>query len=222
MLVDKEAYLNGAKRRALLGILSGTAIFRGCALPDAMLCSEGFTLCSYASGETVYDRENYTRSLGIVLRGRVMIYKGSRERKVLIGEQEKGGVFGAAALFGSFDKYASTIIAKGRETLIAFCSQELIRKAILDDPAIGINYIAFLSDRIRFLNSRMDIYAGNDPAGRVLTCLGARGGKISDSMQKLSRELDIPRATLYRTVEKLEKENLLIRKDGEIILNENK
>ena len=221
MQLDKESYRVGSARYlGLLDIISACPIFSESERLESLTASERFSLCAYSSGEVIYDGDNFSKALGIVIKGRAMIYKGPENREVLIGEQGRGGVFGAAALFGSFERYASRIIAKGKQTLIAFIPQELVREMIEKEPTVGIRYIGFLSDRIRYLNKRLDIYAGRTPAERLTEYLELTGGCCEDSMQKLSKELDIPRTTLYRTVEKLEKENRISRCGKKLFLKQ--
>ena len=219
MLLEKDSYREGSARYSgLLNVIASCPIFSGSGRLGELVASDRFSLCSYVSGETVYDKENFSKALGIVIKGRAMIYKGKKEREVLIGEQCRGGVFGAAALFGSFDRYASRIVAKGKQTIIAFIPQDLVKEMIISEPEVGIRYISFLSDRIRYLNKRLDIYTGKTPAERVIEYLKLCGGSVEDSMQKLSKELDVPRATLYRTAEKLESEGIISRNGKNMIL----
>ena len=219
MLIEKDCYKKGSARyKAVYDSLSACPLFAGIEDVDALISDKGFSLCSFASGEVIYDREFYELSLGVVIRGGALIYKGGESRKVLIGEKSRGGVFGAAALFGDCDKYASRIVAKGRETVVALIPQDLMRRTLEKNPVAAIKYIEFLSGKIRYLNSKLDMYTGTSPSDKLIAYLEMQGGETEVGMQKLSRELDIPRATLYRTVERLEANGAIARNDGKIYL----
>ena len=224
MLIEKSGYADGTVLRGeIRSALEDCELFGKTPLLERLISDERFAVHSYLSGETVYDRENYSASLGIVVRGRALIYKGTDQRRVMIGEKVRSDSFGAAALFGDVERYASLIVAKGRGTVIAFIPQELMRELIAADGEIAVKYITFLSERVRYLNEKLDIYAGTTPGDKVIAYLSARGGECEINMQKLAGELDIGRATLYRTVEKLERERVILREGKTIkIIKNNK
>ena len=216
MLISREDYREGsALYRRLCEVLLQCGLFSDRSV-RMMIGDPGFGLYSFDSGEIIYGRDCYERSLGIVLKGRALIYKDSGSRKVLIGEKSRGEIFGAAALFGECDRYASRIEAKGGGTVTVLVSQELMKRVIESDPSTAVRYICFLSEKIRYLNSRLDIYTGTTPSEKIIAYIRSHGGEAEIRMQKLSRELDIPRATLYRTVEKLENDGVLTRSEKKI------
>ena len=226
MLIEKSGYAGGAVGTALRGdiisALEGCELFGKTPLLERLISDERFTVNSYISGETVYDRENYSTSLGIVIKGCALVYKGTDAKRVMIDEKGRSDSFGAAALFGEVERYASHIVAKGKDTVIAFIPQELMRELIASDGEIAVRYIEFLSGKVRYLNQKLDIYAGTTPGDKVIAYISARGGECEINMQKLAGELDIGRATLYRTVEKLEEERIILREGKKIkIINKN-
>ena len=217
MLIEKSGYAYGSALRAdIKDALEDCELFGKTPLLERLISDDRFTVNSYLSGETVYDRENYSASLGIVVSGRALVYKGTDRRRVMIGEKARSDSFGAAALFGETERYASLIVAKGRNTVIAFITQELMRELMAADSETAVKYIMFLSERVRYLNEKLDIYAGTTPGDKLIAYLSARGGECEINMQKLAGELDIGRATLYRTVEKLVEERI-IRREGKTI-----
>jgi CRP-like cAMP-binding protein len=114
-----------------------------------------------------------------------------------------GGGFGAAALFGNVEKYASTITATAKNTQIAMISEAAMKRLMIREPDVAVAYIGFLSDRIRYLNSKIDSFASGNASCRLAKFLLAEA-PCEVSMQRLSQILGISRVTLYREMEKLE------------------
>ena len=85
---------------------------------------------------------------------------------------------------------------------------------------MALNYMAFLTDRVRFLNSRIAVYTSQGASGKLYSWLCANGdgdGALPKlSMTKLAAALNMGRTSLYRAFDELEKQNLLVRKDGKV------
>ena len=180
-----------------------------------MLADEGFRLCTYKSGENVFTPESYEKSFGVVVSGSVSISKGNRASSVLMKKTSVGGGFGAAALFGNVLQYASTIRATSSQTTVALISEAAMVRLIEREPKIAISYIGFLSDRIRYLNSKIDTFATGNAGQRLIRFLLAEA-PCEISMQGLSQLLGVSRVTLYREMEKLEQADL-VKRDGKCI-----
>ena len=108
---------------------------------------------------------------------------------------------------------------------VVYLSQDIIENLIHEDPKIRMNYIAFLTDRIRFLNSKVRTFTGGGAASRLAGELirMQSGEKITvPGYSELARKLDIGRASLYRALEELEQGGYISRNGKTIeILDEN-
>jgi len=205
----------------LVKVLSQCVLFEKCD-PYKIINSSGFCLCSYSFGEEIYTRKEYDRALGIIIKGKATVYKDNQSKRVIMRQLAVRDTFGAAALFGSTERYASTICASGKQTQVAFVSQALMKELMEQNFEIAERYIIFLSDRIRFLNEKLDLHTSGSAHDKLLSYLRSRKNEGAVNMQRLSKELDIGRATLYRAVDRLWQEGL-IEKDGKsIVLIENK
>ena len=180
-----------------------------------------FTLMSYSSGETVYCRDEYERALGIIIKGKITVYKDSGGKRVIMRELGVADTFGAAALFGSGERYASVLRASGRETQIAFIPQSMMKRLMEKDFNVAERYIIFLSDRIRFLNMKLDLHTCRSASEKLLAYLEMKDDGCGVNMQRLSKELDMGRATLYRAVDKLCEEGIILKEDKRIVLIKN-
>lgn len=172
-------------------------------------------------GKTIYTPEKFSRSLGIVIDGTCRAKNICGNKSVLLNEFHSGDIFGAAALFTDDDCYVSEIVAT-TDCTIVFVSQETAETLIESDSVFAKNYITFLTEKIRFLNRKINRFTAKTPEDRLLEYLKvqpvAEDGHIilSTDMRSLANILGISRASLYRALDTLHSENK-ITKNGTYI-----
>ena len=85
-----------------------------------------------------------------------------------------------------------------------------MRALLTGTPAFALNYVAFLSDRIRFLNRRLACLGAGSAARRLAAWLdasipdGAAEYELPLSLSRLPDALGVSRASLYRALDELE------------------
>lgn len=173
---------------------------------------------AFPRGETICGPDTAERALGIVLEGRAEAVSLTREQTVLAAFRP-GDTFGAAALFGGTG-YVSRIRAVTGCTVLLL-PEEQLRQWFVRCPRMAANYIAFLSDRVRFLNGRIAIFTQEGARQRLYRWLRANcdeAGRLPErlSMTKLAGALSMGRTSLYRAMEELESAGLIVR-DGKRI-----
>ncbi len=93
---------------------------------------------------------DYRRSLGYVLSGSIQVSKTtSDEHRYIMNTLRPKSSFGAAAVFCDSPEYV-TVLKALSACRIVFFPQELLERLIAESPAAAKNYVAFLSERIRF------------------------------------------------------------------------
>ncbi|MEE0945585.1 MAG: Crp/Fnr family transcriptional regulator [Acutalibacteraceae bacterium] len=168
----------------------------------------------FQRGEIIYDRHRFSNSLGIVLSGKAKALSLGSEG--LLSYFTVGSVFGAAALFGQNSEYISRIEAV-KDCTVQFIEQETLTDIFARFPIVAVNYISFLSSRIRFLNEKLSVLMQDDAQSRLYSFLYKLGDEgYCGKMTELSKTLCIGRTTLYRTMENLEQNNLIVREDERI------
>ena len=172
----------------------------------------------FSRGDTICAPATAGRALGIVLEGRAEAVAPTREKAVL-AVFGPGGTFGAAALFGG-DGYVSRIRAVTGCTVLLL-PEELLRQWFQRCPQMAVNYIGFLSSRVRFLNGKIAIFTQDSAQHRLYRWLRANcdeWGRLPEklSMTKLAGTLSMGRTSLYRAMEELEEAKLIVR-DGKRI-----
>lgn len=169
-------------------------------------------VCTFERGQIVCQPETAALALGIVLQGRAEAVADHRNQAVLAGF-DPGGTFGAAALFGG-EGYVSRIRAT-TACAVLFLPEPLLRQWFSRWPRMAVNYIAFLSDRVRFLNEKIALFTEDSAQQRVYRwlCANCCGGCLPAglSMTKLAAGLSMGRTSLYRALEELENAGLIVR-----------
>ncbi len=171
----------------------------------------------YEKGDIIYDRTTFHQSLGVVISGRA---EAVGQGKTVLSTFREGAVFGAAAIFGNDGSYVSCIRAVSRCT-VQFLPEELLRELFLTEPQTAINYIGFLSSRLRFLNGKISVFTQDSAQSRLyryLTDNCEADGTLPKGMNmtRLAGTLSMGRTSLYRALDALEEQNLIIRKDGKV------
>ena len=126
-------------------------------------------------------------------------------------------MFGIANLF-SDAPYISMIRAEG-ECRVLHISEGAIRTLLESDSGFLYRYLAFLSDRIRYLNRKIGFLTAGSAEQRLALYLASFGGdtvRLEDSISSLSELLDVGRASLYRAFDRLTEDGF-IRKEGRSI-----
>jgi len=219
-----ETLRKTAKLRAVLG---GCFLFEGVeeSLLDEALSHPGCEYAAFAAGEDVYTRRSFRRAMGLVVSGNLRSEKPSVDGEaVVLGRFGPGDIFGVAALFNSSETYVAQVVSQSRSRII-FLSQELLRTLFSRDARISERYISCLSDRICYLNRKIDGFTGGRAETRLARYLfelsEAREERIFTlpcSMTMLSRTLDVGRASLYRAMDTLADRRYIRRRGKEIEL----
>ena len=157
----------------------------------------------YDKGETIYTRHEAQKALALVLSGHVRVWHG----RVVMNDLLTGDVFGVAALFGSDEEYASTVVAES-DCDVLFIPQETVVRWMALVPRVAENYVRFLSDRIRFLNRRLSTLTAGQADGKLWRYLLAHRDEegvvtVTDGMSELAERLDMGRSSLYRSLDAL-------------------
>ena len=185
-----------------------------------ILSDERTSFRAYRKGETIFQPDVNDRCVGIVLSG---MASATNEKGYLMRRLPQGSVFGVAGLFTEEKRYVSEIRAV-KDTKAVMFAESLIEACITAYPQFARNYIRFLTDRIRFLNNRISLITSSSNTGRLMSYLLNVAQKQGDSLQlevsysQLSRGLNMARSSLYRALDELEEEGVILREGRRIVL----
>ena len=172
---------------------------------------------SYSKNDIVFSKDNYSPVLCIIIKGEARVNKG----ETVISHLKDGEIFGAAFLYNQNYEFENTVTAL-TPLKVVIIEKEGMDFLIQNDSSVSFNYITYLSERIGFLNTKIEGYIKPSAEEKLLLYLQKNSdmndGKceISVSMTELSRVLHISRASLYRVIEALEQQGKICR-DGKKI-----
>ena len=188
------------------------------ALLENTLQSEHAHLLSLASGEIPPPHCN--EMLGVVLSGKLLILSADTTRSVVLRSVEKGEIFGAASLFSAARTPLSRLKAKSAAQLL-FLDRAAVHDLLCADPEFMDAYLRLLADRIEFLNGKIRSFTAGSAERRLALWLNehAENDFVRDTnLAVLADVLDIGRASLYRALDKLEGEGLILRNGRDICI----
>ena len=167
----------------------------------------------FSAGKTIVDAENFEsfRGLGVLLSGKACVYGKGSDKNVLLNRLGVSDVFGAATVFFSEREAVSTVSAQTK-CRILFIERNVLETIIQNDFAVASAYIAFLSERICFLNRKIIGFTAKSAdaalAGHLLRTAD-ENGELAVNMSRIASTLDIGRTTLYRAVDLLKAEGAI-------------
>lgn len=178
----------------------------------------------FKKGDVIYSQELFKNAIGYVVKGKATAVTNN-DNHIHMRTFEKGTCFGAAAIFGGSGRYVSTITAVTDIELL-FITEDELKSIFLKYPKTATNYIEFLSDKIRFLNTKLSVISCQSAEDTVLKYLTSAAGEDDTvalkGMTLLASSLGLSRATLYRSLESLEASGRILRENNivKVIKNE--
>lgn len=208
---------------AEIELVMKTELFRGSPRSVLMriLAVSDCTVGEYSKNDIVFSKTSFTRSLGIVLGGKLRVIKENADKRpIVMSTLQSGSLFGAAALFNSQGEYVTQITAI-EHSRILFLPQRLIKRMIEREPEIAENYIRYLSERILFLNRKIYFLTAGTAEQRLASFLldNLSEGEYSEMpmpMHRLADALNMSRASLYRAFDLLI-ESGAVSKQGKLV-----
>ena len=206
-------------------ILSQSFLFQG--INEDMLSRiiEGSppTVISFKRGDLVYSSSKL-RSVGFILSGRCEIRLDKSDgTKTVLNILEQSDSFGILSVYSS-DEFPTQVYAT-KNSEIVFFTDEQIKYFVNNYSHISSNLIAFLANRISFLNKKIATFSGSRVEARLAAFLLTERAKYqSDSFpfnaKKTSEKINVGRASVYRGIDALEELSLIELVDKKIYIKD--
>lgn len=165
----------------------------------------------YAAKEPVVLAGDAFSAIGIVVEGTLSITRSGERRRVIHKRAAYADIFGVSSLFGSGEGFPTTVSAEGAVTLLLL-DEAAVSRMLAAVPGVARNYIALLTEKIRFLNRRLDTLAGRSAEERVAAFLLSREGNAAPlgiTKSALASSLGLGRASLYRILDEMEADGII-------------
>ena len=164
-------------------------------------------------------------SIGIILSGNARICRmDDTGESVTVRNISEGELFGVAGVFGEWSKEKSHIVAT-KPCRVLYITEAQLRSILMQYPTVAVNYITFLTEKIKFLNRRTDTFSAKSASHKLyehLISVADSDGKVSlkIGLAELARRLKMGRSSLYRSLDELQSNGLLKKENGVLILKE--
>lgn len=219
----KMKRIHSPDTESALDVLRSVKLFCGIEeslLREALEISD-FKEYEYSAGETILSPECEEKKAVIFLSGKAEVYSADEGRSLLLRTFERGHAVGISNLF-STESFVSRVIAAKKCSVLEISPAEY-GKILERDKRAMYNYVAFLSEKIRYLNRKIVTLTAGSAERRLAYFLDSSipEGKtdvaeITVQMNSLCEMLNLGRASLYRAADKLSEEGF-IERDGKTI-----
>ena len=178
----------------------------------------------FSDGNVIYANDRTKAALGIIIRGGAEIVRARDGCEVYLRSMQSGNVFGAALLFSDEKDYVTEVRAKGK-TRVVFLPEAAMERLFTAFPKTAIAYIAFLTEKIRFLNRKIATFTAGSATEKLFNYLkqNADANGVfapSVSYSRIADALGLGRASLYRAIDELCAEGIIRKEQKNIILSQ--
>lgn len=205
--------------RNYIELLRSSVLFAGGDPPEWFI--DGVKLRALEHGEALYTPDSFAQALGLVASGTL---EAENRSGIALNVLGKGTLFGVAAVFGEVERYVSTIRVKSPARVLLI-ERALLERLFLERPDCALRYVAFLTDRVRFLNAKIESFTAPSAQASLehwLVQASGGGGELTvSSWSAVSRALDMSRTSLYRALDSLEADGKIARDGKKVILRRN-
>jgi len=224
MAINKKYYDNLCNSKLFLGA-SGNVV--------KQLLTES-DIKKYKKNEIIIQNSETEGVLGIFLKGNAIFTLGSESNEIILNTLCVGDVFGFSSVF-DMENEAKYNIKITASSTIMFINENKLKEMLEEDEKILQNYLYLLTDNIRFLSRKIEGFTAKSAEEKLaaflyenMKCIKEKDEKkyfvnLGLSMSKLSNALGLGRATLYRAMDTLQNNYVVIRNKKEIrIIDVNK
>lgn len=185
------------------------------------LCADRISANIYRPGETVIPHDTLSVKVGIILHGTVEINSGAGNDRLLLKTAGENEIFGIATLYCR-DAVFPTVITAKTSSEILFVECDALRELLENDKGAMEAYLSMMSRKIVYLNKKIVSYTVGNTEQRLafFLCENEVGGVVSPyiSMTETARMLNMGRASLYRSLDSLEMQGLILRQGKKILI----
>lgn len=198
-------------------IIKNSPVFCGLNSSDIRKITDTYAhIITADKGENLCRADESSPALFIMLSGSANVYRVNTER-VLMSVLKPGGMFGMASMFSSSREQPPTEITARSRCEMLVINEDKLKEIFTLYPAAAIGYINLLSDKIRYLNKKIDTYTSpsvNKKAALFILSETDENNEMtldSGGMAAAAKKLNASRASVYRAFDYLESINAVKR-----------
>ena len=217
--------MTGTAIQKSMDILSTCPLFNGMSPMEIghLLSQEGCRLVHYPAGSTIPSE----RGMMMLLTGSVLIEKQSADGRYLrMREVWPPQAINVSALLAQPPREVSRLSTPDGCRAVEL-SRALVTQALMEGGTFSVNLVEFLLGRVVFLNKKITALSGHTAASRLELYLvenavqkdGVSQVQLPFSLSEFAEHLCVGRASLYRTLDAMEQQGRIRRKERTIYLS---
>lgn len=204
-----------------LAALTSCVLFKGFSERDVLgaVSLTSYRAETFSKRSDIFTPERFTRSLAVILKGSAEVFKPSSGAPMLMSILVPGDVFGLPSVFCGEKPFPTEVRAR-EDCRVLFIPKEELEAIFAAYPAAVYNYIAVLSEKIHYLNEKIERLAspGADEKLKLFLENTARKAGSDEfilpvSLSELASSLSVGRTSLYRAMDELTASGYL-KRDG--------
>lgn len=192
-----------------ISVLQETDLFSAVSVEELeQLLLSGAQVRKFSKDTVLYSPKSTEKCIGVLLKGEARVLKDY----VTVSVLKQGMHFGAVVLYNDAEHFVNTIVAK-TDCKVLFLSEAGVDGLLRSSPQFARAYVRYLSNRIYFLNAKIEAYTAPSGAEKLLQYLLSicdENGFVSGvSATELSKQINVSRAGIYRALDSLSARGLL-------------
>ena len=187
---QKEEDMTDSTQKQCISVLQKSDLFS--AVPAeklSFLLLHGARVQQFPKDAILYSPESTEKCIGVLLKGEARVTKDH----VTVSVLKQGMQFGAVVLYSDAERFVNTIVAK-TDCKVLFLEKSGIDRLMQTDAQFAAAYVRYLSNRIYFLNTKIEAYTAPNGAEKLLQYLLSvcdENGLVSGvSATELSRQIN--------------------------------
>ncbi len=190
-------------QKQCISVLQQTDLFSAVSAEKLMqLLVSSAQVRKFPKDAVLYSPESTEKCIGVLLTGEARVLKDY----VTVSVLKQGMHFGAVVLYNDAERFVNTITAK-TACKVLFFEKSGIDRLMQTTPQFAVEYVRYLSNRIYFLNAKIEAYTAPCGAEKLLQYLLSicdENGLVSGvPVTELSRQINVSRAGIYRALDSL-------------------
>lgn len=169
-----------------------------------------------------YSSKSSELQVAIIIKGAARVYAGHDGERALIRTLNAGDIFGIANLYDGEEPFPSQIVTATDSTLL-FIGASDFKKFIEGNTVATRNYFTLLSKKIVFLNKKLATLTAGSAEKKLAAHIYEHqvdGVFTVSSLSELADILQMGRASLYRGIDTLINNQLIIKQSKTFIITD--
>ncbi len=204
------------KRSDLTEFLPESFMFSNLSLEeiDGLVNTNEFEVDYFGGGETISSQERFRERIYFVVDGECEVSRHKSDgTSIPLNSLKRGDSFGVLGVFANISEYPTEIRAKRNSNLVSI-SKEAALTLVRLHPQIAMNVIAFLGNRVAFLNEKIATFSADNVEQKFAKFIVAEAKKhnalsFEINLKRTAEAINSGRASLYRALEDLTEKELI-------------